>query len=137
MLSCKLYIIFKFFFPWFFSESSFKFGPMVWYIVVKLRLIGISRYNNSVYWGNHIGYRILVPLFQWSLHYSRDLVLADKFGRRVKMLTICHHRWLRKLICQHLHQRQKKKWNNIFIIGFYFPHMRKDSVYFMRFLKYY
>ena len=90
---------------------------MVWYIVVKLRIIGISRYNNNVNWGYNIGYIIVVTLWQWSLHCSRDLVLADKFGRRVKVLTICHHRWLFKLICQHLHQRQYKQKKRVGIIS--------------------
>ena len=111
MLSSKLYIYFNvfFLFPRLFPEISFKFGPMVWYTVGKLRIRGISRYNNNVYWGYHIGYRIFVTLWRWSLHYSRDLVLADKFGRRLKMLTICHHRWLSGLICRQLRQQQRKK----------------------------
>ena len=55
----------------------FSYGPIVSYMVGKIGNRRILWYKARNFWGCHLGYRILVTLWQQSLHYSRDLVFTS------------------------------------------------------------
>ena len=56
-----------------------SFGPIVSYMVGKLEKRGFFWCKARIFGDYHLGYRILLTLWQQSLHYSLDLVLIPTY----------------------------------------------------------